>query len=68
MAIQKKKLDGETEMMRLMLIGALCEASDEDRSEIEGYRKQIIDAFEASASKDKFTVGLALAHLDICGE
>jgi hypothetical protein len=68
MAIQKKKLDGETEMMRLMLLGALCEAPDEDRAEIEGYRKQIIDAFEASVSKDKFTVALTLAHLDICGE
>lgn len=68
MATQKKKLDGEAEMMRLMFIRALCEAPYEDRAEVEGYRKQIIDAFEASSSKDKFTVALALAHLDICGE
>lgn len=68
MAIAKKKSGSETEMIPLMLLGALSEASEEDRAEIQGYRKQIVDAFEASASKEKFTVALALAHLDICGD
>lgn len=68
MALAKNKSNAENEMIKLMLLGAVSHAPEDYRKEVESYRKQILEAHEASADKEKFSIGLTLAYLEICGE
>ena len=68
MAIANKKSNAESEMIKLMLLGAVSQAPEEYRNEVESHRKSIMQAHEAATDKDKFSIGLTLAYLEICGE
>lgn len=68
MAIAKNKSSDESEMIKLMLLGAVSQAPEEYRNEVESYRKQIMDAHDTAGDKEKFSIGLTLAYLEICGE